>query len=100
MWLISGGRSVNRLCVLLLTLLVLSGCGQADVPVASAPPTQPLAVGGTLPVQQIPGGILTDPGSVAWNQLAEHSLELSLAPPVHPSVNLRHEAVTPPVVVC
>ena len=99
MWLISGVRPVNRIWKLAVLVLVLTGCGQSEPPGTSQPPAQPLAVGGTLPVQQLHGESLANPRSASWNQYAEHLLELSLAPPVHPSVNLRYEADTPPLPV-
>jgi dimethylsulfide dehydrogenase subunit gamma len=58
-----------------------------------------LTIGGTVNVSQQPGAALSDPNNEAWRAAQEYSLDLSLAPPVHPSINLRYDPATPPVSV-
>lgn len=62
-------------------------------------PLETLAVGGTVSVLQQLGAELSDPNSEAWRAAQEHSLELSPAPPVHQSINLRYDPAKAPVSV-
>lgn len=48
---------------------------------------------------QSEGSEFATPDSTAWRQAQEYKLELTPAPPVHASVNLRFDASTPPVPV-
>ena len=62
-------------------------------------PVQTLEIGGTVSLSKQPGANFSAPGSKAWREAQEYAMDLSLAPPVHPSVNLRYEPTTPPVSV-
>ncbi len=61
-------------------------------------PVQALQVGGSVAVLETAAG-LGDPDSTAWRDAQEYRMELGLAPPVHPSINLRYDATTPPATV-
>jgi len=61
-------------------------------------PVEALQVGGSVVVLKTSAG-LGDPDSVAWREAQEYLMELGLAPPVHPSINLRYDATTPPAAV-
>ena len=61
-------------------------------------PVEALQVGGSVVVLKTAAG-LGDPDSAAWREAQEYRMELGLAPPVHPSINLRYDATTPPAAV-
>ena len=70
----------------------------APTPVDNTP-VQALEVGGTVSLLQQPGTDFSAPNSEAWRAAQEYSVNLSLAPPVHQSINLRYDPATPPVTV-
>jgi dimethylsulfide dehydrogenase subunit gamma len=89
---------IKRTAILFFAAL-LGACAADNEPVIERVkiPAQALAVGGQLPVISLTGDALAQPGAAAWAEFPEHQVELSLAPPVHPSINLRHESDTPTV---
>lgn len=90
---------MKRLTAVLLLSGLLGACAADKAPVAekAAIPAQVLAVGGMLPVTSVEGADLAQPAAAEWAEFAEHRVDLSLAPPVHQSINLRHAADTPDV---
>lgn len=65
--------------------------------VLPAPAATPLAVGGSLNLASVTGAPLAEPADKAWADVAAHQVTLTLAPPVHQSVNLRHDPAAEPV---
>lgn len=59
----------------------------------------PLSPGDTVSVLREVGADFTAPDSRAWSGAREYRLDLNLAPPVHASINLRHNPTTPAVPV-
>jgi dimethylsulfide dehydrogenase subunit gamma len=92
---------MKRTLALFLGAALLNACGTDNAGAPSGPALQPkpLAVGGALPLAQLPGAELALPSAVAWAGIAESRVELSLAPPVHQSINLRHDPGAPSVPV-
>ncbi|MDB4542762.1 ethylbenzene dehydrogenase-related protein [bacterium] len=89
----------------IITLCLLSALTAAGAaPVQAAPatidntPVAALPIGGSMQLLRAKAN-LDDPESVAWRDAQEYSMELGMAPPVHPSVNLRYDATTPAVKV-
>jgi dimethylsulfide dehydrogenase subunit gamma len=86
---------------------LLAACSEQNIPVDKTPaiaiiddtPVHALEVGGTVIMSRQAGADFTAPDSVAWREAQEYSMELSLAPPVHQSVNLRYDPATAPVSV-
>ena len=58
-------------------------------------PVEALAIGGTI-VALNNDNSLADPENVGWRDAQEYRLDLTLAPPVHSSINLRHDATAAP----
>ncbi len=56
----------------------------------------PLPLGETAYWLDSDGGDFASPLSTDWHRAPAYQVELTLAPPVHPSVQLRHQADTPP----
>lgn len=54
-------------------------------------PVVPLTIGGSMQVLKV-SSRLADPDNYHWRDAQEYRLNLDLAPPVHPSINLRHDA--------
>lgn len=88
---------------LLLCSALLVGCGTSEPEVPPTPqqatpvavviddtPVLPLQVGGSISLLQDSGDV-RDPLAPAWRDAQEYSMELTMAPPVHPSVNLRYD---------
>ena len=102
----------NTLCTLTLaTALIVCGNGKQEamamgqdsagtnesVPVIiDDTPTQALVTGGTVELLQTDAD-LGSPNSKAWRDAREYQMDLGLAPPVHPSINLRHDPATAPM---
>ena len=69
--------------------------GAADVPVViDDTPVKGLAIGGSLLALRSTVA-LDDPENPAWREAQEYRMELGLAPPVHQSINLRHDPSLP-----
>ena len=58
-------------------------------------PAQALEAGGTVSLLQKTQANFSTPDSPAWRDAQEYSMALSLAPPVHPSINLRYDPAAP-----
>ena len=58
-------------------------------------PIEALQLGGTV-IALRAGGSLADPEEAGWRDAQEYRLDLMMAPPVHPSINLRHDASAAP----
>lgn len=87
------------LCLLCLSQLAIIGCnGQTpSSPDKSAKSIQP---GDTISrATASPESNLFDPDDPAWANVQEYQIDLSIAPPVHPSVLLHHDTETAPVPV-
>ena len=80
--------------VVLLTSLI--GCDQLSV---DATLVESLQVGGSATLYRQAGADFSKPDSAAWRDAQAYSINLSLAPPVHASINLRHDASAPVVPV-
>ncbi|MEH6581626.1 MAG: ethylbenzene dehydrogenase-related protein [Halioglobus sp.] len=101
----------NTFLITIALVTLLGACterdSRSDNTVATPPtpvsiddtPVEALSVGGIVNVSQQPGAALFEPNSEAWRAAQEYSLDLSLAPPVHQSINLRYDPATPPVSV-
>lgn len=87
---------------------MLAACGEADpqhaIPaeVAAAPamiiddtPVEALQLGGAVLIHEATSS-LADPENSNWREAQEYRLDLNVAPPVHPSVNLRYDAAAAP----
>jgi DMSO reductase family type II enzyme heme b subunit len=61
-------------------------------------PVTALAVGGSITAMKTDAD-MENPENVAWREAQEYSMQLGMAPPVHPSINLRYDATTVPVPV-
>lgn len=93
--------------IAIVFLSLVTACSEQEPAVGNAvdhtiiddTPVQSLAVGGTVSLSQQPGANFSAPGSKAWREAQEYTMDLNLAPPVHPSVNLRYDPATPPVSV-
>lgn len=95
----------------ILLASVLGACGSSDSGDSVAEPAAPakiilpaptataLAVGGSLDLARVAGVALAEPADKAWADVAAHQVALTLAPPVHQSVNLRHDPAAEPVPV-
>ena len=51
---------------------------------------QALAIGGSIQALRAATD-LSDPDNILWREADEYQMDLGLAPPVHPSINLRHD---------
>ncbi len=99
----------NRFLISIALVSLLGACAKSDPAADSAAatpplpasiddtPVQALAIGGSVTVLRQADGALTDPNSEVWRAAQGYSLDLSLAPPVHQSINLRYDAASPPV---
>ena len=110
------GLSLMKIALSLLMISTLvSACGSSEpekttpaaaVKAATPPPAividntpvETLQVGGSVLVLKTATGV-GDPDNAAWREAQEYRMELGLAPPVHPSINLRYDATTPPAPV-
>ena len=63
------------------------------------PPAQELAIGGNLRLHEVQGQSLVSPLDEAWGGVEAYRVELTLAPPVHQSINLRYDPGAAPVPV-
>lgn len=61
-------------------------------------PVQALAIGGSIQVLRAATD-LSDPDNILWREAGEYQMDLGLAPPVHPSINLRYDPTHKPVSV-
>jgi dimethylsulfide dehydrogenase subunit gamma len=86
---------MNKLLLLILLAAVV-GCGQTEV---DATPVISLAIGESASLLSDPSGDFSNPDSSDWRDAQAYSIELSPAPPVHASINLRLDATSPPVPV-
>jgi len=85
-------------------LTALAAGGGSSEPAQAAPvtidntPIEALPIGGSM--QLLKAAVdLGEPENAAWRDAQEYSMELGMAPPVHPSVNLRYDATAAPVKV-
>ena len=95
---------MRRVITVLVLCCVLGACSsdhQAATAGVSAVaiPAQTLSLGGSLPLLSLGQAELARPDAPAWSGFAEHRIELTLAPPVHQSINLRYDPQTPAVPV-
>ena len=92
----------------ILAAALLSACGASNEtatgqakssetkPVATViddTPVEPLQIGGAVTALRTDKD-LSDPENAAWRDAQEYRMDLSLAPPVHPSINLRYDPGT------
>lgn len=91
---------------IILAVTLISACdspdqatpAQAETNVVPAPaviddtPVQPLQIGGSVTTLKTTVD-LSDPDNATWRDAQEYRMELSLAPPVHQSVNLRYNPI-------
>jgi len=56
-----------------------------------------LNVGEALAIARVDSGEFDQPGSDGWKDVVQNEVELSLAPPVHQSVTLRHDFEARPI---
>lgn len=82
---------------MILVAAALAGCGDKTAAPVLQPALAPqaLPIGGTMKVMQGEAAGLMQPDGAAWSTSAEYRVELTVAPPVHQSVNLRHTADAP-----
>ena len=79
-----------KLSLLFPILLHLSGCN-TETSAPTGLPAKVIKPGDTISVSMVkPESDISDQNSAAWNTLNQYQLELAMAPPVHPSVMLRH----------
>jgi dimethylsulfide dehydrogenase subunit gamma len=65
----------------------------ASIPLKSA---SPYSMGSVIELAiESPESELANPAAKAWASVDEYKVELAIAPPVHPSVSLRHDPLTP-----
>jgi DMSO reductase family type II enzyme heme b subunit len=86
--------------LMLTTLLAACGLSEQETPeqalqqvapaVIDDTPVEPLQIGGSMLAMQSSTD-LSDPENAAWRDAQEYRIDLGLAPPVHQSVNLRHD---------
>lgn len=81
--------------VLPLCLLCLVTACSESVTVVDDTPAQALQAGGSVNLLQKPGANFSSPDDAAWRDAIEYAMDLNLAPPVHPSINLRYDPSTP-----
>jgi DMSO reductase family type II enzyme heme b subunit len=101
---------MRKLLFTTLVTTLLTACGDSKQQQPASEPTAPaekpavvidntpveaLAIGGTL-VALNTDSSLADPENAGWRDAQEYRLDLMLAPPVHQSINLRHDANAPP----
>ena len=102
--------------IILVTALIavfIGACGSSEQDASVQPPALPekaaavvidntpveaLAIGGSVRML-VTDQDLQDPENSRWREAQEYSMELSMAPPVHPSINLRYDPTTPAVPV-
>ena len=77
----------------ILALLLLSACAKVEI---DSGPTTDLELGASLPVSVSDSELLSQTHNSAWAEIPAYTVKLTLAPPVHPSVNLRYSPDTPP----
>ena len=110
------GLSLMKIALsLLLISSLVSACGSSEPeqakPVAAEKaltpppgividntPVEALQIGGSVAVLTTATG-LGNPDNTSWRDAQEYRMELGLAPPVHPSINLRYDATTAPAPV-
>ena len=92
---------------LLACTALLAGCSSSEpeapagskaapaVVVIDDTPVEPLQIGGSISLLQASGD-LGDPLASGWREAQEYSMDLGMAPPVHPSINLRLDASAAP----
>ena len=99
---------MKTLMISVLLSGVLTACGQsappadggvAPAPEAPAPKANPLALGGEITLTILPGATLLAPDAAEWTEVEAYEIALTMAPPVHPSVNLRYDASAAPLPV-
>jgi dimethylsulfide dehydrogenase subunit gamma len=96
-----------------LIAAVLAACGSSEPEAPDGPAAQPkkaaavviddtpveaLAIGGSIRMLVTDTG-LENPENTRWREAQEYSMELGMAPPVHPSINLRYDPTTPAIPV-
>lgn len=86
---------MNTVRIIALSLIV-SACSD---PTVDTTPVEPLAVGDQLTAVRDVKGDFSDPENTAWRSAQAYEVELTLAPPVHPSINLRHDETVPAIPV-
>ncbi len=74
--------------------VLLLGCASETAPTVA--PT-PLGIGESIQLAVItgPAANLNEADGVGWKEVTEYVVDTMWAPPVHPSVNLRHDATAP-----
>lgn len=78
------------------SLLALMACSNGTVIIDDTPAVE-IKVGDSIDLHTKAGANYTEPNAPAWRDVQEYRIDLSLAPPVHPSVNLRYQASAPTV---
>jgi dimethylsulfide dehydrogenase subunit gamma len=86
----------NALCTLIAFILTTSGVALADSAVVL---TGKLKPGDTLQLLKKPGADFKSPHSKGWDTAGERGIDLSMAPPVHASINLLYDPASAPVSV-
>ncbi|NCF20674.1 MAG: hypothetical protein GWP63_20780, partial [Haliea sp.] len=99
--------------LIILALMLISACGSPEETApeqaratdsAPAPvviddtPVEALQIGGAIKTLQTAVD-LSDPENASWRDAQEYRMDLGLAPPVHPSINLRHDPTAPAIPV-
>jgi dimethylsulfide dehydrogenase subunit gamma len=78
----------------LIAFAALVGCGQTEV---DSTPTESLELGGSATLLSTTNGNFSDPNSTDWREAQAYSIDLTPAPPVHASINLRMDPTSAPI---
>jgi len=75
---------------------ILAACSESTVVVDNTP-VETLTAGGTVKLLTEANGKFSSPDDLAWRDAQEYTMDLNMAPAVHPSISLRHDPETPAV---
>lgn len=87
-------KSLIRKALPVFLLGTLMACSEVVVLIDDTP-VRALEAGGTVNLLQKPNADFSTPDGPAWRDAQEYSMDLNLAPPVHPSINLRYDPAAP-----
>jgi len=87
-------RTLMNKALSILLVGLLAACSESVV-VVDDTPVEALQAGGTVSLLHKAGANFSSPDDPAWRDAQEYSMDLDLAPPVHASINLRHDPGAP-----
>lgn len=96
-------RAMSILSFLPIIILTLVGCGASEDGITQSPelpekPSLPVEIGKPIALTIVGSDSdLNNPEAASWREIQEYAVDLMMAPPVHPSVNLRYDPAAAPL---